>query len=70
MENCPRCKHPQHDGRRCFAAITKNVPLPHKGLILNRIETVANCACGMLDELIAVTGIDFEAIDPQPIYPT
>lgn len=63
MDNCPICNHPKHDGRRCLAAITKEVSVPHKGLVFSRIDTVANCACGMLDEIIAATGIEPEEVE-------
>jgi hypothetical protein len=58
MGTCTICDHPPHDGRHCFAPITKDISFPVGSIIFTRTATVSNCACALVDEIISNLGID------------
>jgi hypothetical protein len=52
MTKCAICDHPAHD-RRCPISITEDVPYHFNGLIFSIGDVVGQCACGLVDSLIA-----------------
>lgn len=52
MRKCAICDHPAHN-LRCPVSITEDRSMPHNGLVFSISDVVGQCACGLVDSLIA-----------------